>query len=114
MQQTTFSIIACLQYAFSTTYTMLKIPSKTSLLLLQLIFALSHQHDHKNETETDFLEEEFGIGEDSTPLFIKIKVRSTKLNYGHADFSIGLLRDTKPHVDSQLMTYGAKHPFLWP
>ena len=26
-------------------------------------------------------------------------------------FSIGLLRDTMPHVEIQLMIYGAKHPF---
>ena len=35
-------------------------------------------------------------------------------NYGHDDFSIGLLRDTTPHVEIQLMIYGAMHPFLWP
>ena len=34
-------------------------------------------------------------------------------NYGHDDFSIGLLRDTTMHVEIQLMIYGAKHPFLW-
>ena len=35
-------------------------------------------------------------------------------NYGHDDFSIGLYRDNTPHVESELMIYGAKYPFLWP
>ena len=30
-------------------------------------------------------------------------------NYGHGDFSIRLLRDTTPHVESQLMTF----PSAW-
>ena len=33
-------------------------------------------------------------------------------NYGHDDFSIGLLKDTMPHVEIQLISYGAKHSFL--
>ena len=35
------------------------------------------------------------------------------INYGHDDFSIGLLRDTRPHVECYDVIYGAKHPFLW-
>ena len=34
-------------------------------------------------------------------------------NYGHDDFSIGLLRDTTLHAEILLMIFGAKHPFLW-
>ena len=33
-------------------------------------------------------------------------------NYGHDDFSIGLLRDTTPHVECYDVIYGAKHSFL--
>ena len=36
------------------------------------------------------------------------------LSYGHDGFSAGPYRDTTPHVESQLMSYGVNHPFLWP
>ena len=36
-----------------------------------------------------------------------------EFNYGHDDFSVGLLRDTTPDDEIQLMIYGATHPFLW-
>ena len=42
-----------------------------------------------------------------------LKIRHFHINYGHDEFSIGLLKDSTPHVEIQLMIYGAKHPFLW-
>ena len=33
-------------------------------------------------------------------------------NYGHDDFTIGLLRDTTPHVDCYDDLWSAQHPFF--
>ena len=43
---------------------------------------------------------------------VKPRLTGLQYNYGHDDFSIGLLRDTTPHVDCYDDLWSAKPPFL--
>ena len=48
-------------------------------------------------------------------LFLTAKsiLKGLRTNYGHDDFTIGLLWNTTPHVDCYDDLWSAQHPFLW-
>ena len=80
-----------------------------SLLKVFQCFILISYKNFENVIGFPFKSQMLSI--DSFPCHAEaLKVNS---NYGHDDFSIGLLRDTRPHVEYYDVIYRAKHPYLW-